>query len=109
MGWYRSGTATSPDAFAGAFILALSSATVSITTNALADVLNDHVFNAPDAPLKAISITPHGNFLKIKGKLHSKGDIPFEMEGTLTTTSDGKIKIHTRKIKALHLPVKGLM
>src|SRR5207248_5137276 len=46
---------------------------------------------------------------KIKGKLHSNGDLPFEMEGQLTPTADGKIRVHAERIKALHLPVKGLM
>ena len=91
------------------FVLALSSATISISTSALANVLNDHVFSARDAPLKNVSITANGDLLKVKGKLHSKGDIPFETEGTVAATSDGKIRLHAGKVKALHLPVKGLM
>ena len=47
--------------------------------------------------------------MKVKGKLHSKGDVPFETDGTLSATADGKILLHADKIKALHLPVKGLM
>jgi len=45
----------------------------------------------------------------VKGKLHDKGDIPFEMEGTLSPTEDGKLQLHGEKIKAMHVPVKGLM
>jgi hypothetical protein len=45
----------------------------------------------------------------VKGKLHQKGDIGFETEGRLSATPDGKIRLHAEKIKALHLPVKGLM
>jgi len=39
----------------------------------------------------------------------TKGDIPFETEGVLIPTSDGKLRLHSEKIKALHVPVKGLM
>jgi hypothetical protein len=47
--------------------------------------------------------------LKVKGKLHDKGDIPFETEGILTPTADGKLRLHSEKIKAMHVSVKGLM
>jgi hypothetical protein len=47
--------------------------------------------------------------LKVKGKLHSKGDVPFETEGTMEPTEDGQIRVQARKIKALKVPVKGLM
>src|SRR6266480_6317794 len=31
------------------------------------------------------------------------------MEGTLSPTEDGKLQLHGEKIKAMHVPVKGLM
>jgi len=91
------------------FILAIRSAEIAISANAIANVLNEHVFASPDAPLKNIALSIDGNMLKITGRLHSKGDIPFEAEGTLSLTAQGEILIHTQKIKAAHLPVKGLM
>ena len=94
---------------ARSFVLHIDAADMSITTQAMSNILNDHVFAARDAPLKDISITPSGNILKIKGKLHSKGDIPFEEEGRLSLTPRGEIRIHSNKVKAAHLPVKGLM
>src|SRR6202022_3276386 len=33
----------------------------------------------------------------------------FEKEGILTPTADGKLRLHSEKIKAMHVPVKGLM
>jgi hypothetical protein len=47
--------------------------------------------------------------LKIKGKLHDVGTIPFETESTLSTTDDGKLLLRTEKVKALHVPVKGML
>ncbi len=92
------------------FTLQIESAEISITPESRASVLNTYVFAEPDAPLKGISIRIEGGrLLKIKGKLHSKGDINFESEGTLSATQDGKIRVHTEKVKALHLPVKGVM
>jgi len=57
------------------FHLEISSADISMTTDSLANVLNQYVFAASDAPLKGLSVTTEGNSLKVKGKLHSKGDI----------------------------------
>jgi len=91
------------------FNIEISSGKIAIDTVSLANVLNSYVFASPNAPLKDISVTMENNRLKIKGKLHAKGDIPFETDGVLTPTRDGKIRLHSEKIKALHVSVKGLM
>ena len=91
------------------FKLQITAAEMTMDPQSLANVLNTHVFSAKDAPLKDIAITIENGRLKVKGKLHKKGDIGFETEGQLSPTADGKIRLHAEKIKALHLPVKGLM
>ena len=91
------------------FELHISAAEITMDPQSLANVMNTHVFSAKDAPLKDISVTIEKGGLKVKGKLHNKGDIGFETEGQLSATSDGKIRLHAEKIRALHLPVKGLM
>jgi hypothetical protein len=92
------------------FTLTIASAEIAMSPASLASVLNSHVFVKSDAPVKDVSIRiESGNRLKIKGKLHSKGDIAFETEGQLSNTPDGKIRLHADKVRALHLPVKGLM
>jgi len=94
---------------AQSFSLEMKYAEIAISAGSLANVLNQNVFPAPDAPLKRLVITTEGQTLKIKGQLHSKGDLPFETEGTLSPTPDGKIRLHATRIKAAKLPVKGLM
>lgn len=91
------------------FELHITAAEITMDPQSLANVLNDHVFTAKDAPLKDISVSIEKDHLKVKGKLHQKGDIGFETEGRLSATPDGKIRLHAEKIRALHLPVKGLM
>ncbi len=91
------------------FHLKIADAEIAITPAALANVLNSHVLNGRDAPVKNVSIQIEKDKLKIKGNLHSKGDVAFETLGTVSATPDGKIRLHTEKVKALHLPVKGLM
>ena len=91
------------------FGLSITAAEITMDPQSLANVLNTHVFSAKDAPLKDISVSIEKDHLKVKGKLHQKGDLGFETEGRLSATSDGKIRLHAEKIRALHLPVKGLM
>jgi hypothetical protein len=91
------------------FDIRITSGKISISPQALADILNSHVFAKSDAPLKNLAVAIDKNRLIIKGKLHSKGDIPFETGGSLSVTPDGRIRVVTEKVKALHVPVKGVM
>ncbi|MGC2696257.1 MAG: hypothetical protein WA738_10755 [Candidatus Angelobacter sp.] len=91
------------------FTLQITAAEIAIDPPSLAYAMNNNVFAGKDAPLKDLSISIDKGKLKIKGKLHKKGDISFETEGQLSATPDGKIRLHAEKIRALHLPVKGLM
>jgi hypothetical protein len=87
------------------FTLALASAEISISCNALAQVLNENVLSAADSPIKNLSIESKNNRLIVKGKLHQKGDILFETEGVLMAEPDGRIHLHTEHLKASHLPI----
>jgi hypothetical protein len=91
------------------FTLHLTAAEIAISSKSLADVLNSYVFARRDAPVKEVSIRIENNRVKVKGKLHHHDDVSFETEGELSATTDGKIRLHAHKIRALHLPVKGLM
>jgi hypothetical protein len=91
------------------FDLRISTGEIAIDSSNLANVLNSYVFARSHSPLTQLSISIEKRHLKVKGKLHDKGDIPFEAEGILTSTADGKLRLHSEQIKALHVPVKGLM
>ncbi|HTP69553.1 MAG TPA: hypothetical protein VMJ35_11675 [Dongiaceae bacterium] len=91
------------------FEMRIANGTVSIRPEALADVMNNYVFARSDAPLKDISIAIKKDQLIVKGKLHSKGDVPFETGGTLSADPDGRLRMNTEKVKAMHVPVKGVM
>ncbi len=85
------------------------SANITVSMTALTNDLNDYVFAKPSAPLKKLSVSTRGKELVVKGLLVSKGGVPFETAGTLSVTPEGIIRVHTTKVKALKLPVKGLM
>jgi hypothetical protein len=91
------------------FLLNLDYAEIAMSCDSLAHALNERVFAAADAPIKNVSIQSNGNTLMVKGKLHQKGNVAFETLGTLSATADGRVRLHAEKVKAAHLPVKGLM
>src|SRR5215813_11076753 len=91
------------------FTFAIHFAEIAIGTDALSNVLNQYVFAAPDAPIKDIAVSIAGNSVKVHGKLHAKGNIPFETEGTAVATPEGHIRIHTHKVSVAQVSVKGLM
>ncbi len=93
----------------GSFGLAVDAAQITLGMTALTNDLNDYVFAKPDAPLKKLSASAKGDELTIQGLLISKGGIPFQTVGTMSVTPEGLIRVRTNKVKALKIPVKGLM
>jgi hypothetical protein len=91
------------------YIVAIDSAEVAVSPESMSHALNTYVFNAPDAPLKNLTLTIEGNQIKQTGKLNKGPGLPFEMTGTMSATADGRIRIQPTKVKAAHLPVKGIM
>ena len=91
------------------FVVLVSSAELTVTAADLANVLNSYVFARPGTPLSGLSVSIRNGHIKIKGRLHEVGVIPFETEGELSPTSDGRILLHATKVNALHVPVKKIM
>jgi hypothetical protein len=91
------------------FFVKVKFARISITPEALAAVMNTYVFTKANSPLKDLTVTIEGSNVRVKGKLHSKGDVPFETLGSLSPSKEGKVRIHTEKVKAFKIPVQGIM
>jgi len=91
------------------FGLDIDTATIILSMGALTNDLNDYVFAKPDAPLKHLDASTQGDKLVMKGLLVSKGGVPFETSGSMSVTPEGMIRVHITEVKALKLPVKGLM
>lgn len=90
------------------FYLDVRAGEITVSAAALTNVLNRYAFASRDAPIKDTRVIIQNGKLEMRGRL-SKGDIPFESQGSLSVTPDGEIRVHSEKIKAAHLPVKGLM
>ena len=91
------------------YIVAIDSAEVGVSLANMTYAMNTYVFGEPDAPLKNVRLSREGNEIKQTGTLKKGPGIPFEMVGVMSATPDGKIRIHPTRMRAEHLPVKGLM
>jgi hypothetical protein len=91
------------------FRIHIDTAEIAIGPTDLANLLNSYVFARANSPLSGISVAIVNGRVQVKGKLRDKGDIPFETQAVMTPMPDGRIRLHSEKIKALHVPVKGLM
>lgn len=88
------------------FVLGIDSARIGIGTADLARLLNRYTFAYEGSPLKSLDLRIEDGRLVQEGKL--KG-ISFTVVGTLSATPEGEIRLHPEKIKAMGIPVGGLL
>ncbi|HET6219617.1 MAG TPA: hypothetical protein VFE27_21510, partial [Acidobacteriaceae bacterium] len=62
------------------------------------------------SPLTNISITGNGSNISIHGTIHKLHiPLPIGLEGTISSSPDGRIHLHVDRLSVLKLPVKGLL
>ena len=91
------------------FLVEIDTAEVAITTASLSALLNSYVFAYPEAPIKNMHVSINGSRVIQKGTIHKGVDLPFEIEGPVSATPDGNIRLHAEKIRSAHIPFKGLL
>lgn len=72
-------------------------------------LMNKHIFNTPDSPIKDCKLAFKGDKISMSGKMKKGVWVGFEMEGTLEPTPDGKIMMTPTMVKSMGLRVDGLM
>lgn len=80
---------------------------VFITPESLSRIFNRKATQAK-SNISDIKIEIDKGTLHLKGKMHKKIDIPFDIEGSVSTDGANLI-LHANKIHAEGLPVKGLL
>ena len=91
------------------FTVKIDSGQVAISVSSLTALMNSYVLAYEGAPIKNARMTIDRDRLILKGTVHKGVDLPFEIEGFLSVTEDGDIRVHAAKIKSAHIPVKGLL
>jgi hypothetical protein len=88
------------------FVLGIDSAEVAMSAASLGRLLDRYTFAYRGSPFRDLRITIEQGRLRQQGKLRG---VPFSVVGDLTVTPQGEIRLHPATIKAIGLPVGGLM
>lgn len=91
------------------FSVDVDSANITVSPASLSALMNSYVFAYQGAPVKDVTTTISGGRLIQKGTIHKGVDLPFEIDGSVYATKDGRVGLHAERIKAARLPVKGLL
>ena len=91
------------------FVTKIDAGEIGISVATLSALLNKNVFDYPGSPMKHMSLSINGDKIRQAGTIHKGVDLPFELEGPLSCTPDGQIRLHAEKIRSAHVPVKGLL
>jgi hypothetical protein len=94
---------------ANSYVLRLQTATMSMDVASLQNLMNRYVFANEGSPLKDVTVQVDEGKLKIKGKLHKGVEVPFSTTASVSTTQDGRLRLHAESLKALGVPAKGLL
>ncbi len=91
------------------FLIDIDSGVISISVQDMSKLLNDRTFGYPGSPLNGIVLTVKGTQLKLNAKVKKGVEVPIELLGEMGVTPEGKLRVHSTSLKALKIPVKGLL
>ncbi|HEV8580768.1 MAG TPA: hypothetical protein VGX68_17010 [Thermoanaerobaculia bacterium] len=91
------------------FQVKIDAGEIALSPASMSALMNNYVFNYPKAPVSNIKIEIHDGKLRQSATLNKKIKIETTLEGDLSATPDGDIRLHPTSIKAGDLPVKGLL
>jgi hypothetical protein len=91
------------------FNLKIDTAEIAMTPASLAALMNHFLFAGPGAPVKDVAIEIRNGRLVQTSTLNKKVPVRATLEGEISATPEGDLRLHTTKISAGKLPVKRLL
>ena len=91
------------------FKVKIDAGEIALSPASMSALMNNYVFNYPNAPISDIKIEIHDGKLRQSATLNKKIKVHATLEGDLSVTPEGDIRLHPTSIKAGDLPVKGLL
>jgi hypothetical protein len=94
---------------ATSFEVATNAAEMRMSGDQISALMNDWLLRSPKAQLKNVRVSIEGQNLHIRGTMKKGIHIGFDALADAGITSDNRIRFSVRKVKAVGIPVKGLM
>lgn len=91
------------------FVTKVARAEIIIDDKNITYLKNNYTFNFPDSPIKEVNVEFLPGRLKMSGKLKQVIWVPFSMEGQISPTPDGKLKLVPDQIRTAGIPVISLL
>lgn len=90
-------------------IIGIESAEVAADPATLAALMNEYVLAYEGAPIGEVEVELRENRIVLSATLQRAVPVPVTIEGELSPTAGGDIRVHPTSIEAAKLPVKGVM
>src|SRR5262245_26706290 len=90
------------------YTLRMKSGDIAIDAASLTSLIRSTLASHP-SPLQDVTVTFEEGRLRAKGTLKKGVSVPFSMTATVGATPDGRLRLHADKVKAVGVPVKGLL
>jgi hypothetical protein len=91
------------------YTLRLRTADLAMDAVSLTNLLNQRAFADPASPLRNVRVTIERGALQVRGTLKKGVSVPFSMIADVSAAEDGSMRLHAAKLKAVGVPVKGLL
>jgi hypothetical protein len=91
------------------YTLRLRAADLAMDAASLTRLLEQQMSDVKDAPIRDVRVTILDGVMGAKGKLHKGVWVPFAMTAEVSAAPDGSLRLHATKLKAVGIPVKGLL
>jgi hypothetical protein len=91
------------------FAVEVDQGEIAVSPQSLAALLNHYVFTGPKAPVENVEIEIHDGKLRQSATLRKKVHGRTQVEGDVSVTAEGDLRLHPTSIKAGGVPVKGLL
>ena len=92
------------------YTLRLRSADLALDPASLTTLLSRQAFPAGStSAIREVRVTIEDGALHVRGKLHKGVTVPFSMVAAVSAAADGSMRLHAEKLKAVGVPVKGLL
>ena len=90
------------------YTVRIRSADIAIDVASLNALFRQSIASRP-SPITDVTLVFEEGKLRANGKLHKGITVPFSMTASVGASRDGMIRLHSEKMKAVGVPVKGLL
>jgi hypothetical protein len=91
------------------YVLRVADGDVAMDMDSLTVLMNRHVWNYKGSPLSNVRLSVEGGDVIQRATLHKGVKLPVVLKAAVSTSSDGRLRLHTEAVRALGVPATPLL